>query len=368
MKTTRTVAIAFSAALLSTGPTTVNAGVPTLDYSNLTEAITSNISELKRWAEEKAKMAMEMDLEAMLTKMAITNLNNGYANMIARLTHSSQEIQNQEIAEQMAVDPDVCGNVASAIYTEQTDCYISDMAKQKAHQISTDSSRYDLGPAQQDAHRKAVTKKVLDTCTQLSTVDTTELTEDQAAMYSQCVQAGSLIGAGTDSTYTETEQKAAEMQIRLLTGPVPEAKNSNRMSKTSTGYVRTRLAEMRKDAFKSLAVGSLSEIASIRYSPGPSAPLSTLSEYENFIKDRKDPEWITRVGGATVKGEEESSSESGSEGSEGGAKKISYRTELLKKMTIIELKQTELQLEQFKHQLRLEGLNAAMLSIMTDPL
>lgn len=348
--------IAAFFALFVLGSSPAHAGVPTIDFSNLAEAITSNIMELKNWAEEKAKLAMEMDIEAMLTKMAISNVNNAYANMISRVNKASQDIFNQDLMEQMAPDSDICGNVASSIYTERTKCHVDNLAKQIAYSVATDKARYDLNSVQSDFHRIETARKVLDGCSDLITVDASELTEDQAVLYSQCVQAGSLIGVGTASTFSETEEKASEMQIRLLTGPVPEQKKSSLMAKSSQNYVPARLAEMRKDAVMSLSIASLSEIAKYRMKPGPGAELSPLGEFEMFVSERNTPEWKLEVGGGKLEGE------SGSEDN------TAYRTELLKKMTVLQLKQTEIQVEQFKHQLRLEGLNAAMLSLMIDPL
>lgn len=343
--------------IILTSPTTVYAGIPTIDFSNLIEAITSNITEITNWAEEKSKIAMNMDLQAMLSKMEMSNTNNAYANMISRINKASQDIYNKEVEEQMRPDSDICKNVATSLYKERTKCYVEDKAKETAYRVNTDRTRYDLNPSQTDVHRERTARKVVSTCNDLTTVDASELTEDEAALYSQCIQAGSLIGAGTVSTLNETEEKAAEMQIRLLTGPIPDVKNSNFMSKNSSSFVRERLSEMRKDAILSLAVSSLSEVVKYRIKPGPGAEMSPLSSYEQFIKDKLSIDSVSRLGGGEISGS-----------SSGEQDNTAYRTELLRKLTIAQLKQTELQLDQFEHQLRLEALNAAMLSIMVNPL
>ena len=349
-----TMALGVTVALLSSTP--AQAGVPTLDYSNLVEAITSNITEMANWAEEKAKMALEMDMEALMSKLSIANMNNAFSNMIARSGAAMQNIQNLEMAEQMAVDGDICGNVAFSLFDAEVACYVDDRANAEAHDISTDDARYDLNAPQFDKHREEVTEKIIETCDEVLTVDDSGIEDSDRVMYSQCLQAGSLLGLGTSETFNDEEEKAVEAQIRLLTGPVPQKKMSNTLVEGSSSWVQQRLVEMRRDGFKSIPIASFSEIAKWRKKPSESAPLSRMQVLQEFVDQRKDPDWILKVGGAKWEGESEDQDTT------------VYRTELLKKMTVLELKQTELQLEQFKHQLRLEGINAAMLSLMIDPL
>lgn len=348
------LSIGLSAAVLTSSPAHAT-GVPTIDFAGLTEQITNNITEMKNWAEEKAKMAMEMDMESLLAKLEIANLNNAFSNMIARSGAALQNIQNIEVAEMMAVDRDVCGNVAFSLFDEEVACYIDDRANAETHEIVTDATRYDLNAPQFDKHVENVTNKIIDQCESLLTVDESGLEDDEKAMYSQCLQAGSMFGLGTAETFNDTEEDAVEMQIRLLTGPIPEIKNSTKMREGTSGWVKARLNEMRKDAFKSIPVATFNEIAKWRKKASEGAPLSRMQVLQEFVDARKDPNWILQVAGARW------------EGVEGGGDTTVYRTELLKKMTVLELKQTELQLEQFKHQLRLEGINAAMLALMLDP-
>lgn len=348
------MALGVSVALLSSSP--AQAGVPTLDYSNLVESITSNITEMANWAEEKAKMALEMDMEALMNKLSISNINNAFSNMIARSGAALQNIQNLEMAEMMEVDGDVCGNVAFSLFDAEVGCYVDDRANAEAHDIITDSTRYDLNAPQFDKHRENVTNEIIETCDNLLTVEDSGIEDSDRIMYSQCLQAGSMLGLGTGDTFNDEEEKAVNTQIRLLTGPVPEKKASEGLIPGSDNWVRVRLSEMRKDAFKSIPVSSFTEIAKWRKKPSESAPLSRMQVLQEFVDQRKDPDWVLKVGGAKWEGEDKD------------ADTTVYRTELLKKMTVLEVKQTELQLEQFKHQLRLEGINAAMLSLMIDPL
>lgn len=349
------LALGVTLSLLSASPAHA-VGVLTFDGAGLLEKITANITEMKNWAEEKAKMALEMDMEALMNKLSIANMNNAFSNMIARSGAALQNIQNLEVAEQMAVDGDVCGNVAFSLFDAEVACYVDDRANAEAHDITTDDTRYDLNGPQFDKHRETVTNEIIETCDQLLTVDDANIEDEDRVMYSQCLQAGSLLGLGTDSTFSDVEEDAANMQIRLLTGPVPTRKKSTKFTEGSSGWVTTRLAEMRKDAFKSIPIASFTEIAKWRKKPGDAAPISRMGVLEAFVDERKDPDWILRVAGAKWEGEDESQDTT------------VYRTELLKKMLVLEVKQTELQLEQFKHQLRLEGINSAMLSLMIDPL
>lgn len=348
------VAIGFSVFLVTSTPVYAT-GVPTIDFAGLVEKITANITEMTNWAQEKAKMALQMDMESLLSKLEISNMNNAFSNMIARSGAALQNIQNMEVAEMMAVDKDVCGNVAFSLFDEQVSCYVDDRANAETHDIVTDVGRYDLGPVQFDKHYENVTNKIIDKCESLLTVDEYDLEEGEKVMYSQCLQAGSMLGIGTSNTFTETEEDAVEMQIRLITGPFPEQKHSTDLVVGSDGWVRTRLKEMRKDAFKSIPVATFNEIAKWRKKASDGAPLSRMEVLQEFVDARKDPNWILQVAGAKW------------DGVDGGGDTTVYRTELLKKMTVLELKQTELQLEQFKHQLRLEGINAAMLALMLDP-
>lgn len=332
------------------------AGVPAFDGANLMEKITANITEMKNWADEKAKMALEMDMEALMSKLSIANTNNAFSNMIARSGAALQSIQNLDIYEQSKVDGDVCGNVAFSLFDSEVACYVDDRANAEAHDIMTDDTRYDLDGTQFDKHRDIVTSEILEKCNGLLTVDDTDIEPEERPMYSQCIQAGSLLGIGTDSTFSEVEEEAINMQIRLLTGPVPEFKKSTMLNEGSVGWINSRLEEMREDAFKSIPISSFTEIAKWRKKASEGAPVSRMGMLEQFVDQRKDPDWILKVAGAKWEGEDESQDTT------------VYRTELLKKMLVLEVKQTELQLEQFKHQLRLEGINSAMLSIMVDPL
>lgn len=350
----KTIAIGFAAALAMSSPT--QAGVPTLDYSNLVESITNNINEMKNWAEEKAKMALEMDMEALMNKLSMANLNNAFSNMIARSGAALQNIQNLEMAEQMAADSDICSNVAFSLFDAEVNCYVDDRANAEAHDIITDSARYDLDAPQFDQHRDNVRKKIIESCDEALTVDESDVKDEDRVMYSQCLQAGSMLGLGTDDTFSDEEEKAVENQIRLITGPTPERKRSTDLVEGSKQWTNLRLDEMRNDAFKSIPVASFTEISKWRKKASESAPVSRMQILQEFVDERTDPNWILKVGGGKWEGED------------GDVDTTVYRTELLKKMTVLELKQTEIQLEQFKHQLRLEGINAAMLSLMIDPL
>src|SRR5690554_5267639 len=154
-----------------------------VDPANLAEKIIGNIMDAGRWAEEKSMMMMGMDMSALLERLSIDNINNGFANLIARSGAAMQEIQNRDLMEQLAFDKDICQNVTYSLLEDETSCLADEDALKRSHKMTTDHSNFDLKPQEYNQFAKSRVQGLIDECEDLSSVEE-KLKDEEKARYS----------------------------------------------------------------------------------------------------------------------------------------------------------------------------------------
>jgi len=332
--------------------------VATADAPNLGAQIHENIQDAIDWGKEKAMMMADMDLKSLLSKFEIDSMYNGFANMISRTGAAMQNIQNLELMEKMAADINICGNVSYSLYAADIGCGVDDETYSKSYQKGVDRVRFTMVDENYRRFQAEKAKALVDECALMTDADIMDPTTSQmeALQYSQCFQVGKLFGTGVaESTLTAVESEAMENAIEMLVDPIPDEKRSGKMIPGTVEFNKTVLEESRNSLAKIMAMNSLQEIKSwitgVKNSEGKVLP-SKMANLDKFISD-KDASWEMYVGG----GELESNK---------GSDQIAYPSQLMRMSVSIAKWSASLQLEQFKQQLRQEGLVAMQLALMAE--
>lgn len=359
MRIIRNVSFALA---ISVGASGNAHAVWTADIPNFGAQVSETIGNVVTWGKEKALMMAEMDLQSLLSKFEIDGLNNGFANLMARTGRMYQELQNNELLEKILPDADICGNISYSMHAANAGCSVEEAARDSTYEAVTNNLRFGLKGDAFNRYAKAKVSNLVDECKSVSAIDASELeSEADKLMYSDCFQVGKLYGGGVSgSTLTPDESRAMDRAIEIMSGPIPEEKESADLKVGSAAYNATVLWEGRRENLRSLAIASQHEVKKW-YAPvegeGGSFQPSLMAALDGWVEDR-GAGWVMRVGGGRLKGSE-SSPETDNR---------AYPPELLRKSLEIDRWTAALQLEQFKNQLRREALSAAMLSLMVQPL
>jgi hypothetical protein len=344
----KTLAICFASII----PFSSHALIPVTDFANLVENMVGNMDSLYNWSEEKAMKMLEMEADSLMQAMGLDNSNNGMANMIIRTGNAKQEIQNLEIQEQSEPDDDACKTVTNQVLLGQVSC-------QSVGSVIDDTSKSEekhanFGRTYQETKVDSanITKKIIDDC---SILQDGEFDAENPLKTSNCIKAGIFNGSVSGDSLSQFDQKAADVFVDLITGPVPEYKHSNKFENGSYAQNEHRVKELRQEALRSLANTSLNEIKAIRLSSsesGTTAVPSPLDAMNKFNKDRfLDPSWVASVQNVNPE-----------------TKNKITPTMIQRKMLVINAFIAHVELEQYKQQLRQEALLAGLLSLEVEPL
>lgn len=360
-KTTKILApFALAACMgLSTPSNATPAGATVADPINFGAAVHENIQMAVNWGKEKAMTLAEMDLDTVLSMMQMDSMYNGFANLISRTGAALQSIQNLEIAEMLSPDVNICGNVSYSLYTSEIGCAVEDEAYGKVYKSSVNKVMFSFIEDDYDTFIQERTENLVVGCSMLSTVDPDDPDIDQrtALQYSECFQAGKIFGAGVSGgTLTSIESAALDKAIEIMVDPTPDEKRSGRLLPGTPEYNKAVVEESSNSLAKIMAIASLHEIKS--WVDGPekadgTVMASKMATLEAWADD-KDANWVARVAGGKIKG------------AGGGSDTSMYPSEIARSSLEIQRWTAVLQLEQFKQQLRAEGLEAMQLAIMAE--
>lgn len=322
--------------------------VPMADVANLAENIAGNIQDMQTWAKEKALMMMEMDMEAMMEEMSVDNTNNAMSNMIIRTGAATEEVQNLEVAEMTEPDKDACNTIAVQASLNDALCIAADKVRDKTEETLEKNADFTAIPSEQIQKQKEIASEFVEKCLELQdkTVD-----EENPMATSMCLRASILTGGSTIDTYDAQQSEAVSQYIQLITGPIPSTKKTGTLEKDSNSRNMTLIGEMRKEAFRSMVSTSLHEIASLRTSPG-GVEMSPLHNMTRFNKDRFGKiDWMATIQNVNP-----------------DKKNDVLPSEIMRKMAVMDSFMVHLSLMQYKQQLRIEALQAASLSLASNPL
>lgn len=322
--------------------------IPTTDIANLAEGIAGNIQDMYNWAEEKTMMMMDMDLSSMMEELSINNENNAIANMIVRNGAAKQEIQNLEIAEQSTPDMDAPDTATIQVLEESATCSSTVNSKKTSEESLEDHCQFETPEKDQIKENREIVKGFIEDCENLKR--DSDSGSSLGMNGTMCTQASILVGAGTLDTLDENQSKAVKNYIKLISGVNPDIKKSYKYKADSVAKRESLIREMRKEAFRNLAVTSLNEIAYMRISEeGRLAPLHLLSEFDS--NRYKSLDWSTKVSNTSI-----------------SAKNSVYPSQILRKMAVMDSFLVHMSVLQYKQSLRQEAIDAASLAIQVEPL
>jgi hypothetical protein len=344
----KAIALCFTAVI----PFSSNALIPVTDYANLVENMLANMDQIYQWSEEKAMKMLEMESESLMQAMGVDNTNNGMANMIVRSGNAKQELQNLEIKEQSEPDDDACKTVTNQVLLGQVSCKTLDQVIDKTSESEEKHSNFGKSYQETKADASKIMNKIIDEC---NILQDGEFDENSPLKTSNCTKAGIFNGSVSGDSLSQFDQKAADVFVDLVSGPVPDFKESNKFENGSYAQNEVRVKELRKEAIRSLVNTSLNEIKSMRTSISETestavpSPLATLNK---FNEDRfLDPDWVASVQNVNP-----------------GTKNFVTPTIIQRKLLVINSFIAHVELEQYKQQLRQEAILAALLAVEAEPL
>lgn len=257
-------ALALAVAMIASTPVLApkaQAQIPMTDIANLTQAIQDNIMRAIEWAKDEAMQLAQMDMMELFSQLEIDNVNNGFANMIARMGRSSQEIQNLEQLEKSMPAQDTCSTVVLSTNLEDQLCNMESQVQAENNEragyreisagrgtldCSGNSCKFVAGkaPSTNDiSNLNAIeSKKIVDTCNSL--VD--------ASGNSLCT-VGSLMINPPPQGLLADEYKAAKLQIRLAANPImktPKADSRIEKLKGTPAHDKALVDDQRRTYFK----------------------------------------------------------------------------------------------------------------------
>lgn len=335
----------------------VQAGLPTTDPSNLYQAIVADIKRGMEWAQQEVLMQTGIDLEGLYAQMNVDTINNGFANMIARMSRGDQEVQNIEQMERSQPAQDACDTVMLAQGMNNSICeaidsiFSSSNARAVANGISSGAGApvpdgkggYTLDPS-----RTATTTEIIEyNKSQAST--TLSSCEDLGG---DCENPSLLVAP--PGPLDDKQYKAAVIQNEIAGGVF--AKNSSlppETSRTSAAFKKARLDDMRytnlrealrvsRDNLLVLQQGTLDE--SGKRMPGQ------VNQLDQYMAERMGSEnWLCEVTNSCTN----------------GAKYVPP-AELEKRKIQMQAVQLHIAMEQYKSSLRIERLMTDLTGLELD--
>lgn len=288
-------AIALSGMLITPA---ANALLPTTDAANLAQSIMNNIQRAMEWAKDAAMQASQMDLMGELSGLSVDNINNGFANMIARLNRTQAELQNMEQLEKSIPAQDACQTITVSNLLEDAICNADSQVETLAAQRkeASDISRGKAGagkakPASvaeiNDVQIKK-TKELVAACDALKDSDGSSLCEKP-----------SLLIAPPGGALSVNEYKAAQHQNEVAANAVaPKVPAATGYNVETDSYKQASVADMRRENIRDLALASLDNVLIITQGTleGQTRKPGELTAMQKFADDRfGSASWLCQV-------------------------------------------------------------------------
>ena len=289
--------------------------------------------------EERGLMEYQNQLLGELTGLQVDTVTNGFTNMIARNGRTQEQLQNLEQLERAVPDKDACSNVSKALDLSDVYCTVD---AEKERVLSEHTKSFNKGitgtPQEMADIKREYQKPISNACDALKDANGNSL----------CAN-GSLL-TGEKSVLTEQEERATDMQIKLLAG-TPKHHNPAGDGPGRAAYVQHGL---RVEAVRSMAVNSLNTVrAEMVGENGKGSVMTLLEEYD--LSRAMDPEWMAEIANAHK------------DKSKGSQHQV-MPTELLRKSVAIEAMMLHLQIKSYQSQLRTEAMAATTLALEVEPL
>lgn len=331
--------------------------IPCVDAPNLAQNIAKNVMDASAWAKDQGLKMTQLDLMSMLTEQEIDAQNNGFANMIARMGLSRQDIQNLEVAEKSRPSMNACGTVSMAEAEKQVG-----QSRSRQNEIAVErqaqgsSGLRAAGTAMSRADTTASTDSVLQarSMRSLEIREQCELLQQDPASAdpeaplatSLCMRGDLITGTSSGSVLTADEGEAVGVANQLIANPLPVAPG-NLDKETAIGN-ENAIRATRREALQNMAFASLQEVSSWRQpTVGGISPMMVLEE---SVAQHYDPKELSLVSNVDPNNK--------------NAEMPSSVQRRVAQMTALGL---HIDNESFKSELRREALLAAILSVKVTP-
>jgi hypothetical protein len=349
------VAAMAVAGLMTT--TIANALLPTTDAANLAQAISSNIQRAFEWAKNEAMQTAQMDLMSSLSGMQVDNMNNGFANMIARFGKTQQDIQNTDQLEKSVPAQDACKTITVSNILNDALCASDSQVEtmQAARKAVSDMSRGKVvgntgkGPVVADVQVEQVKRAIaaLKSCEGLVDSSGGSLCEKP-----------SLAISPPGGQLNVNEYKAVMIQNEIAANAITPVVALSTGYGVETGtYKQAKLADDRRENVRKLALASLDEVTMIRDGTldedGTRKP-GELFAMQKFADDRfGSADWLCQITNSCAN----KTSTSG----------YVAPDELEKRAAEMDAFMLHLSVQQYKQSLREEQLMANLVLLNVDP-
>lgn len=301
-------ALITATALTASIPVTTQKAEALMPVTDIANFIVATWSDLQRTIESSQAIAV---LQSTLTaigdyaEMGVENMNNGFANVVARLGKGEEERQNLEQLERSSPAIDACATIAASSNLNDAACAGEDSlekfvgSRAKNNSMSTGGGKFEcksgqgckfipgVPPSADDVNKKNAFDAVttLDACEKL-TVDGRSLCEKPSLM---------LFG----QSLTKQEYEAVDLQIGIATNiekPVPHADAS--LNKDSTEFKRARAQDIRRENIRETAAASLKNLHVLHNGTNENGVRlrGEVEVLEDFMADRIGNEkWLCEV-------------------------------------------------------------------------
>ncbi len=279
--------------------------MPVTDVANFVQATWANLMRSIESGEALAVAKQTMDAIGNYTEMEVDNVNNGFANMIARLGKGEEERQNLEQLEKAQPAQDACTTIVASTNLNDASCAVEETLDQFVKKNAEKQSMATGGgtfhcvnekcefkpgvpPNSDDMNKKnAVDAKVaINACDQLMDGNISLCEKPELLMFGTAL--------------TDKEYKAVDLQIEIagnIQKPLPYADDS--LDKESIEFKRARAQDLRRENMRGFAVLALKNLHLIQNGSIDSNNKRKRGEIEvlnDFMNDRiRSEKWLCEV-------------------------------------------------------------------------
>jgi hypothetical protein len=364
---------------LLTSSSVMASGQPTFDLSNYIENITGNISEI----ESRITSAKEFFASRKLSFDLFSTKESAEAAKQAQEIKESQKlarrVRNTQVAAEMLPLPDACKTVARSKLRETVgqDCAIQDsLADSLERQAALDLASFpelsedgSLALPNMAIKRKEDLERTVNKC-RVELLSGPISVGESPESKSTCLKIDLLLNNDITTITTGKEVEGAKELINILVGSTYSKVDPDIITASTTMNGKTALMkEYRKVGMRNISRSVLNNILEQRHpafwlddeKTQPSA--SNITQLEQFNAERfahKNGEWMLKVSGLHP--------EKLNSDPDVARNSIYTPDQVLRDMAIMDSFMVHMEILQYKSQLRIESMQAALLSLEIDPL
>lgn len=320
----------------------IKAGFPQIDFAGIVAAIVSTLIKVMNIEAKKQINELELKAKEELGKLTMENLQKAAASAIENIQKQMIDEQNKKLAEQMSASPIICEQVANSVMAQNSTCISQEVARN-----ITDTRSYAAYVQENDVVKEQEARKLLYNIEKSNPeLFGRESAEDISKPAPEVYAINGTPLMSNSEAYKALDNESYEAMKNLISLIVPDPSMSSIPDQLSNYDDFDMNGLMSSEARKNLAKQSLLVNLGLRaskssiFSKITNVPTSRLYELNHSISSSVSESAIYKI----------------SIGETSTPTKL-YRTQLLNL-----LRSLELQLEEFKGQLRLEATIATKLA------